>query len=71
MIINLPSIAEEEAATTLLSLGMRKSLDLEVPYDSANAQLQQSADDVDEHDSLYLARQQTNKDTSIRRELVL
>ena len=65
-------MAKEEAAQTLVSLGMRKSSDLEIPYDFADAQLQQSAEDVDEHDSLYPARQPTTEeDTLVRQKPVL
>ena len=52
-IISLPSVAEEEAAATLLSLGLRKSSDLEIAEDPLDARLQESALDVDEHTSLY------------------
>ena len=69
-IINISSVEEEEAATTLLSLAMRKSSDLEIPHDFADAQLQQSAEDVDEHDSLYPTRRRTKEGTLMRQEPV-
>ena len=56
-ITSLTTVEEEEAATTLLSLGMRKSPDLDVPHDNIDADLIQRADDVDEHHSLYPERQ--------------
>ena len=52
-IINLPSVAEEEAFATLPSLGLRKSSDLEIPDDPLDAQLQETALDIYEHESLY------------------
>lgn len=57
-IVNLTTVEEEEAATTLVSLGMRKSPNLDIPHDPLDAQLLQSADEVDEHHSLYKERPQ-------------
>ena len=51
--IALPSVEEEEAATTSMSLGIRKSPDLQVPGDPLDAQLQRLAEDVNEHLNLY------------------
>ena len=58
-IISLPSVEEEDAAATLLSLGMRKSPNIELPHDPTDAELQQSAEDVDEHDLLYAGKYET------------
>jgi len=64
-IVNLTTVEEEEAAATLVSLGMRKPPDLEIPHDALDAQLQQSAEDVDEHNSLYHERQQDTNESSV------
>lgn len=55
---------EEEAAATLVSLGMRKPPDLDIPHDALDAQLQQSAEDVDEHNSLDQERQRDTNESS-------
>lgn len=52
-LITLPTVEEEEAATTLLALGVRASPTLGLPQDRLDAQLQQSAVHVNEHDLLY------------------
>jgi hypothetical protein len=51
-IIDLPTIAEENAAATLLQLGLRVQ-DLTLPQNPAEAELQQSATDADEHHEIY------------------
>lgn len=53
-IVTLPSIEEEDAAVTLLSLGMRKPPDLDVGEDVTSAQQQRNTEDIDEHVSLYV-----------------
>lgn len=63
-IVNLTTVEEEEAAATLVSLGMRKPPDLDIPHDALDAQLQQSAEDVDEHNSLYQERQRDTNESS-------
>ena len=55
-IISLPSIKEQDVAATLLSLGMRPSQGLQLPQDRFDAQLQQRAIHVDEHNSMYPER---------------
>lgn len=54
-IINLPSM-EEEAAATSIALGARKSPDVHLPHDPFDAQLQEKAEEVDEHRLLYPVR---------------
>ena len=54
-VVTLPSVAEEDAAITLLSLGMRKSPDLHIGEDIASAEQQGHAEGIDEHVSLYTA----------------
>ena len=63
-IVNLTTVEEEEAAATLVSLGMRKPSDLDIPHDTLDAQLQQSAQDVDEHSILYQERQRDTNESS-------
>jgi hypothetical protein len=63
-IFNLTTVEEEEAAATLVSLGMRKSPDLDIPHDPLDAQLLQSAEEIDEHNSLYQERRQDKNDGS-------
>jgi uncharacterized metal-binding protein len=52
-IIDLPTIAEENAAATLLQLGLRVQ-DLTLLQNPAEAELQRSATDADKHHEIYL-----------------
>lgn len=54
-IVNLTTVEEEEAVATSLSMGIRKSPELDVPNDPLDGPLLQDADEVDEHNSLILA----------------
>jgi hypothetical protein len=52
-IIDLPTIAEENVAATLLQLGLRVQ-DLTLPQNPAEAELQQSTTNADEYHEIYL-----------------
>lgn len=64
-IVNLTTVEEEEATATSLFIGMRNSPDVRIPHDPAAAQLLQSAEEMDEHKTLYIERfQPTNRPVS-------
>lgn len=70
-IVNLTTVEEEEAAATLLSMGIRKSPELDIPDDPSDGQLLQDADEVDEHNSLYREDQQpqSQRTSKIRKDM--
>ena len=61
-VISLPTIVEEEVAVTLRSLG-----DPGEPQDLVDIQLQECAEDVDEHNSLYPGDHQHKEDSKVHR----
>lgn len=70
-IINLTTVEEEEAATTLLSIGMRNTPDVLIPHDPADAQLLENAEEVDEHNSLYIEKPQprNKRSSEVRKDM--
>lgn len=67
-IINLTASAEENAAATLMQLGLRVQ-GMSLPQDSAEVELQQNATDVDEQHDMYQEQERAQDDIPRQRML--